>query len=107
MYYYMIIQQSKMKESTMELVKVKHRGQVTIPHSLRKKLNISEGDYIKLDEVENGLVLRPVKVIDSDQEYFYTKEWQEEEARVDKEIAKGKVSGPFKSVDDLITELES
>ena len=91
----------------MELVKVKHRGQVTIPHSLRKKLNISEGDYVKIDEVENGLVLRPVKVIDSDQEYFYTKEWQEEEGRVDREIEKGKVSGPFESVDEVIKELES
>lgn len=96
-----------MKELIMELVKVKHRGQVTIPHSLRKKLNILEGDYVKVDEVENGIMLRPIKVIDSGQEYFFTKEWQEEEACADKEIKNGKVSGPFRSTDELINELES
>ena len=91
----------------MDLVKVKHRGQVTIPHSMRKKLHILEGDYIKVEEVENGLILTPVKVIDYDQEYFFSKEWQEEEAQADEEIKKEKISGPFKTADELISELES
>ena len=91
----------------MELLKVKKRGQVTIPHYLRKKLNIANGDYVKIDEIENGVVLRPIKVINPDQEYFYTKEWQKGEAQADKDIEKGKIAGPFESAEDLIKDLES
>lgn len=46
----------------MELLKVKKNYQVTIPQSLRKQINLAEGDYVEA-EVENGnLVIRPVTV---------------------------------------------
>jgi AbrB family looped-hinge helix DNA binding protein len=44
----------------MELLKIKKNYQVTIPQSLRKQINLAEGDYVEA-EVENGnLVIRPV-----------------------------------------------
>lgn len=50
------------RERGMELLKVKRNYQLTIPQSLRKKINLAEGDYVEAD-VENGsIVIRPVVV---------------------------------------------
>jgi len=37
-----------------------------------------------------------------DQEYFYTKEWQEGETRADKDIANGEIVGPFDNIEDSL-----
>lgn len=37
----------------MPLVKVKTKGQITLPHQVRKRLGLSEGDLIEID-IENG-----------------------------------------------------
>jgi AbrB family looped-hinge helix DNA binding protein len=83
----------------MELVKVKRNYQITIPQSLRKIVRLSVGDYVEVDIQNDTLVIRPVKVIHPDQEYFFTKEWQEKEAEADKDLIEGKVVGPFKNTD--------
>ena len=54
-----------------------------------------------MDIQDDTLVIRPVKVIHPDQEYFFTKEWQEKETEADKDIAEGKVVGPFNAPDAL------
>ncbi len=48
------------------------------------------------------------KIIDigSDQEWFWSKEWQKDEKRASDDIASGKVKS-FDSVDDFAKELES
>jgi antitoxin MazE len=94
-------------EGIMALVKVKRNFQVTIPGKLRKIFNIMEGDYLDVEKYSNGMFIRPVKIVHPDQEYFYTKEWQKGEAEADKDIAEGKVAGPFGTVDDLVEELDS
>lgn len=40
------------------IVKVTRRGQTTIPHDLRVKHGIEEGDEILIEEGEGGLVIR-------------------------------------------------
>ena len=50
--------------------------------------------------------MKPRKpIVDEDDAWFYTKEWQEGEAEVDRDIAAGRVSGPFSTVDELIRSL--
>ena len=83
----------------MELVKVKRNYQITIPQSLRRLIRLVVGDYVEVDIQGDTLVIRPVKVVHPDQEYFFTKEWQEKEAEAEQDIAEGKVVGPFKNVD--------
>jgi len=91
----------------MELVKVKRNYQITIPQNLRKLIRLSVGDYVEVD-IQNGtLVIRPVKVIHPDQEYFFTKEWQEKEAEADKDLVEGKVVGPFENVRDALKALKN
>jgi len=83
----------------MELVKVKRNYQITIPQNLRKIIRLTVGDYVEVDIKDDTLVIRPVKVVHPDQEYFFTKEWQEKEAEAERDIAEGKVVGPFKNLD--------
>jgi AbrB family looped-hinge helix DNA binding protein len=91
----------RVKEQQMELVKVKRNYQITIPQNLRRIIRLTVGDYVEVDIKDDTLVIRPVKVVHPDQEYFFTKEWQEKETEADKDIAEGKVVGPFNAQDAL------
>jgi AbrB family looped-hinge helix DNA binding protein len=97
----------RIKESHMELVKVKRNYQITIPQNLRRLIRLVVGDYVEVDIQGDTLVIRPVKVVHPDQEYFFTKEWQEKEAEVDKDIAEGKVAGPFEKAQDALKALKN
>jgi AbrB family looped-hinge helix DNA binding protein len=91
----------------MELVKVKRNYQITIPQSLRKFFRLAVGDYVEVDLQDDTLVIRPVKVVHPDQEYFFTKEWQQKEAEADQDIAAGKVVGPFENITDALRALKN
>jgi antitoxin MazE len=95
------------KESKMELVKVKRNFQITIPQNLRRIIRLTVGDYVELDIKDDTLVIRPVKVVHPDQEYFFTKEWQVKEAEADKDIADGKLKGPFENAQDAVKALKN
>lgn len=90
----------------MTLVRVRKNYQITLPNQIRKKFNISEGDYITINEEGEKIVIRPARIIDSDQEYFYTKEWQEKEIRADRDIAEGRYK-EFDNIENLIKDLNS
>ena len=91
----------------MELVRVKRNYQITLPQSLRKFLRLAVGDYLEVDIQNETLLIRPVKLIHPDQEYFFTKEWQEKEAEADRDIAEGKVVGPFKNIKASLEALKT
>jgi AbrB family looped-hinge helix DNA binding protein len=91
----------------MELVRVKRNYQITIPQSLRKLFRLTVGDYLEVEIQNETLVIRPVKLVHPDQEYFFTKEWQEKEAEADKDIAEGKVIGPFANGKDSLKSLKT
>jgi len=96
----------RIKESHMELVKVKRNYQITIPQSLRRLIRLVVGDYVEVDIQDDTLVIRPVKVIHPDQEYFFTKEWQAKEAEAEKDIVEGKMVGPFENAQDALRALK-
>lgn len=97
----------KSEKTTQTLIKVKKNYQVTLPPSMRKEYKIMEGDYIEMTKKGQDTVIRPVKLVHPDQAYFYTKEWQKGEAEADKDIAKGRVVGPFDNIKDAMKELNS
>ncbi len=48
----------------MSLVKVRRAAQITLPTDIRKALRVKDGDYLEAELVENGVLLRPVTVVD-------------------------------------------
>ncbi|MCL5961073.1 MAG: AbrB/MazE/SpoVT family DNA-binding domain-containing protein [Chloroflexi bacterium] len=84
--------------------KVTRNGQLTLPADVRRKLNIEEGDYIEIDVVDDAIVLKPKKLVDSSQAYFWSVDWQDAERQVSEDIAEGRVH-EFENVDDLIASL--
>ena len=48
----------------MALVRVKRSAQITLPAELRKQFHLEEGDYLEVEAVEGGILLKPVSVID-------------------------------------------
>jgi len=90
----------------MSLVRVKRHFQITLPDSLRKKFKLAEGDYIEVITNEDGLVLKPVKMIYPDQQYFFTKEWQAGEAEADTDITNKDIVGSFDNIDTALKALK-
>ena len=46
-------------------VKVKNKGMICLPDSLRKKYNIKDGDHVSIIEDENGIRIIPIEDRDS------------------------------------------
>src|SRR5437762_13093762 len=53
--------------AAMALVRVKRSAQITLPAELRKQFHLEEGDYLEIEAVEEGILLRPVSVLDPQQ----------------------------------------
>lgn len=90
----------------MQITRISPKHQITIPKDAFEKLRLEVGDFLEVDVTEEGLLLVPKKLISKDQMWFWTKEWQEKEKEADEAIAKGEVSKPFKSADELIRHLK-
>jgi AbrB family looped-hinge helix DNA binding protein len=46
-------------------VKVKRKGQMTIPVGLREKFNLHEGSVLEVEESGNAILLRPVSPLEA------------------------------------------
>lgn len=87
-------QKTDPKGRTMPRVKVYRDDQITLPPEARQKLDIAEGDYLDVEVVDGGVLLKSVP--------------EERDPRVDAAIAEGLADiragrsyGPFASVEDM------
>lgn len=48
----------------MPLAKLKPKGQVTIPASIREDLGLHEGDYVEVTREQDHIVLTPKAIVD-------------------------------------------
>lgn len=85
----------------MPLVRVTRSFQVSIPKQIREALRVEEGDLIEVEERNGEIVMIPKKLIDADQAWFWTREWQEGEREVDEDLRAGRVLGPFRSMEEM------
>jgi AbrB family looped-hinge helix DNA binding protein len=57
----------KEDQPQMALVRLKRAAQITLPAELRKQFHLEEGDYLEIEAVKEGILLRPVSVLDPQQ----------------------------------------
>ena len=100
----------------MPIVKVNKNFQVTIPASVRRELNISEGDFLEATVTEDGILYKVKDLIDRDiSDYWKQKAQEEGEVELSKggkqklekalvEMEQGQTE-EFDNVDDLISDL--
>jgi len=88
----------------MSISIVRGKGQITLPREIREAARLEEGDPVEVEMTEEGILLRPQKVIDSTQAWFWTPAWQLMEAEADVDIATGRV-GTFETGEDLLASL--
>ena len=91
----------------MTLSKITRNYQVSIPKTVRDALGLQEGDYVEVEERDGEIVMVPKRLIDADQAWFWTPEWQADERAADEDIKAGRLSGPFKTMDELKKHLEA
>ncbi len=77
------------------------KGQITLPEDIRAGAKLEEGDLFDAEITQDGILLRTQKVIDANQAWFWTPEWQagEREADANASAAKGEF---FASGEELL-----
>ena len=82
------------------IMKISPQGQIRIPKKIMQSLGILQGDYVEVCIENDQIVLKPRKLIDPSQGWYWTKEWQKVEAEVDNEIQDDQLSPKFKTAEE-------
>jgi AbrB family looped-hinge helix DNA binding protein len=90
----------------MAAVKIGPKHQITIPKEVFDSMRLEPGDFLDTRVEGNTIVLIPQRLVPKDQEWFWSKEWQEMEKEADEAIAKGDTVGPFSKASDAIKALK-
>jgi AbrB family looped-hinge helix DNA binding protein len=91
----------------MPRVKIGTRHQVTLPAETLKRLGLDAGEELEVVEHNKMILLVPRKHIPKDQEWYYTDTWQQMMQEAFDDLKAGRIQGPFETVEDLITELNT
>ena len=81
--------------ASVPLVRVKGKYQVTLPASIRQKVGVLVGDLLEAKVEKDKITLTPKRVVDR------------EIAMALDDMRKGRVHGPFRSVDKMLRSLHT
>jgi antitoxin PrlF len=82
------------------------KGQLTLPDDIRRAAHLEAGDLLEAELTPGGILLRPQKLIDTTQAWFWSPGWQAGERDADADRAVGNVER-FDSGEELIEALRS
>lgn len=82
------------------------KGQLTLPDDIRRAARLETGDLLEAELTADGILLRPQKLIDATQAWFWSPEWQAGEREADADRSTGRVEA-FESGDELIAALQT
>jgi antitoxin PrlF len=71
---------------------IRAKGQLTIPRDVREAAHLEEGDPVEIELTAEGILLRPKKLIDASQAWFWSQEWQAGEREASADIKAGRVT---------------
>jgi AbrB family looped-hinge helix DNA binding protein len=83
---------------------MRKRGEITIPAEARRAVHLEEGDPVEVEVVDGMIVLRPQKVVDASQAWFWAPDWQERIRRSVEEVEAGR-GERFAGSEDFLTSL--
>ena len=76
----------------METIRVRKKYQITLPAAIREAAGVYEGDFLTAEvRDDRTIVLRPSRLVDADEAFFYTPAWQAAEREADEDIQMGRV----------------
>jgi AbrB family looped-hinge helix DNA binding protein len=90
----------------MSRTTLRAKGQITLPEDIRTAAHLEEGDLLEAEITEDGILLRPQRLIDLTQAWFWTPEWQAKERQANEDLSAGRVSETFPSGDEFVEALE-
>ena len=88
------------------IMKISSQGQIRIPKKIMQVLGIDKGDYVEVAVEKCQIVLKPRKLIDPTQGWYWTKEWQNMETEVDEQIEKNQLSPKLQTAEEGIEWLK-
>jgi len=75
----------------METIKIRKKYQITLPAAIREAAGVYEGDFLVAEVQEDRtIVLRPSRLVDADEAFFYTRGWQAAEREAEEDIRQGR-----------------
>jgi AbrB family looped-hinge helix DNA binding protein len=88
----------------MSRTTVRAKGQITLPDDVRRAAHLEKGDLLDAEITAEGILLRPQKLIDATQAWFWTTDWQAGERDADADRVAQRVS-TFASGEELLSAL--
>lgn len=82
------------------------KGQLTLPEDIRKAARLEEGDLFDAEMTPEGILLRPQRLIDATQAWFWSPDWQAGEREADADRAAGRVES-FSSGEEFLGALRT
>ncbi len=82
------------------------KGQLTIPPEIRQAAHLEENAPVYFLITDQGVLLRPGKVIDASQSWFWSDRWQQMEREADASFAAGRHK-TFDDAESFLADLDS
>lgn len=82
------------------------KGQLTIPPEIRQAAHLEENAPVYFMITDQGVLLRPGKVIDASQAWFWSDRWQQMEREADASFAAGRHK-TFDDAESFLADLDS
>ena len=82
------------------VMKISPQGQIRIPKKVMNDLKIVPGDYVEVDVESGHVVLKPRKLIDPSQGWYWTEEWQKHETEAQRDIEADRCSPEFQTAEE-------
>ena len=90
----------------MSRTTLRAKGQLTLPDDIRNAARLEEGDLLDAEITPDGILLRPKKVIDATQAWFWEPAWQAGEREADADQRAGRTES-FDSGEALVAGLRA
>ncbi|MEI6701080.1 MAG: AbrB/MazE/SpoVT family DNA-binding domain-containing protein [Actinomycetota bacterium] len=88
----------------MSRTTVRAKGQITLSDDVRRAAHLEEGDLLEAELTADGILLRPQKIVDATQAWFWTPDWQSGEREVEIERERDQVM-TFRAGEELLASL--